>query len=61
MRYQTLATERQRISSEIVRLVIAKFNESDRVEFAYPHTEVLYRPKTDTPSLSLDAPPPEGL
>ena len=60
LRYQTLATERQRISSEIVRLVIAKFNESDRVEFAYPHTEVLYRPKTDTPSLSLDAPPPEG-
>jgi len=56
LRYQILATERQMVSSEIVRLVIAGFNESDRVEFAYPHTEVLYRPKTDTPSISPKQP-----
>lgn len=45
LRYQTLAMERQRISSEIVYQIIKKFNQTDKVEFAYPHTEVLYRPK----------------
>jgi len=45
LRYQTMGTERQRISSDIVRLVVERFNATERVEFAYPHTEVLYRPK----------------
>ena len=49
LRYQTLAMERQRISSEIVRRIIRSFNESDKVEFAYPHTEILYRPKGLSP------------
>ncbi len=45
LRYQTLAVERQRISSEIVREIIRAFGASDKVEFCYPHTEILYRPK----------------
>ncbi len=45
LRYHTLATDRQRISSEIVRIIFREFNMNDRVEFCYPHTEVLYRPK----------------
>jgi len=47
LRYQTLATERQRISSDIVTRLIREFNKNDRVEFCYPHTEVLYRPKEE--------------
>lgn len=53
VRYQTLAVERQRISSEIVMLLIDEFNKTDQVEFCYPHTEVLYRPK-GSPDLQRD-------
>jgi len=45
LRYQTISTERQRVSSDIVRRIISGFNETPSVEFAYPHTEVLHRPK----------------
>ena len=45
LRYQAQAMERQRVSSEIVKQIISEFNANPRVEFAYPHTEVLYRPK----------------
>jgi len=46
LRYQTIGTERQKISSNIVEVVIREFRKSEKVEFCYPHTEVLYRPKT---------------
>lgn len=45
LRYYSLATDRQRISSEIVKIVFREFKKSPRVEFCYPHTEVLHRPK----------------
>jgi len=45
LRYQTLAMERQRVTSEIVAKLLREFNRSDLVEFCYPHTEILYRPK----------------
>jgi small-conductance mechanosensitive channel len=57
LRYQSVAVERQKIGSEIVRAIVREFNKTDQVEFAYPHTEVLYRPKTDlgiTPVASDD-------
>ncbi len=47
LRYQTLATDRQRISSEIVRIIIREFSQNERVEFCYPHMELLYRPKKE--------------
>lgn len=47
LRYQTLVKERQRISSNIVRVIIREFNKTKTVEFCYPHTEVLYRPKQE--------------
>jgi small-conductance mechanosensitive channel len=50
VRYQTMATERQRISSEIVEVLIREFNKTDRVEFCYPHQEILYRPKNEPES-----------
>ncbi len=47
LRYYSLATDRQRISSEIVKIVFREFKKSKQVEFCYPHTEVLHRPKSD--------------
>ena len=51
LRYQVLAVERQRISSDIVRILIREFKRSERVEFCYPHTEVLHRPKAGATAL----------
>ena len=45
LRYQTVATERARIATEITQRIIAEFNRNKKVEFAYPHTEVLHRRK----------------
>lgn len=45
LRYQATAVERQRISSDIARIVFDKFTGSDRIRFCYPHTEIIYRPK----------------
>jgi small-conductance mechanosensitive channel len=47
LRYQTVATDRQRISNDMVHGIVRRFNANDRVEFAYPHTEVLHRPKDE--------------
>ena len=56
LRYQTLAMERQRVSSEIIKRIISEFNANPRVEFAYPHTEVLYRPKAAASPTSSQTP-----
>ncbi len=45
LRYNAVGTERQRTSSDIVGLIVRGFAANDKVEFAYPHTEVLHRPK----------------
>jgi small-conductance mechanosensitive channel len=45
VRYQAIAVERQRISSEIVCLIHAAFRDCATVEFCYPHTEIVHRPK----------------
>jgi small-conductance mechanosensitive channel len=50
LRYQTVAVDRQRISSEISCIVFREFSRSDSVEFAYPHTETIFRPKEQAPS-----------
>jgi len=51
LRYKTLAKLRQETSSDIVRLVIVMFNREDEVEFAYPHSEVVYRVKNGINSI----------
>jgi len=40
-----VATERQRITTEISKGILEGFGRSDRVEFCYPHTEIVHRPK----------------
>jgi len=59
LRYQALAMERQRITSEIVAILIREFNKDPSVEFCYPHTEVIHRPKPPAPAPSAggQAPP----
>jgi len=44
LRYQSLAKDRQRISSEIVGRIVEAFSQSDELGFAYPHSAVEYRP-----------------
>jgi small-conductance mechanosensitive channel len=45
LRYQSMAVERQRISSDIAEVILREFRECEEVEFCYPHTEILHRPK----------------
>jgi small-conductance mechanosensitive channel len=42
LRYQTLGKERQRISSDIVRVIIREFGRSSKVDFCYPHMDIYY-------------------
>ena len=43
LRYQSIAVERQKISTEIVAKIMEAFANSDRLGFAYPHTAVEYK------------------
>jgi small-conductance mechanosensitive channel len=43
LRYQALATERQRITSDIARIIIREFVKNPRIRFCYPHWEIHHR------------------
>lgn len=43
LRYQSIAVERQRLSSEIVGEIVRAFGCSDRLGFAYPHAAIEYK------------------
>ncbi len=45
VRYVTIAKKRNQISTDIRRLIHKKIISSEKVEFAYPHSEVLFREK----------------
>jgi small-conductance mechanosensitive channel len=45
VRYVTIAKMRNKISTDIRRLIHKKIISSENVEFAYPHSEVLFRKK----------------
>lgn len=42
LRYKTLAKDRQRISSEIVQIIIGEFGKNNRTNFCYPHMNLYY-------------------
>lgn len=44
LRYQTLAMDRMRINTEIIRLVHRRVRACEDVEFCYPHTQIVYQP-----------------
>lgn len=46
VRYNTIATKRNQISTDIRREIHRSITDSNNVEFAYPHTEVLFREKS---------------
>lgn len=45
LRYQTLATDRQMVSSKITKIILEEITKNKNIEFAYPHTEIIYRTK----------------
>ena len=47
MRYHTIATKINKISTDILRKIYGLITNLNAVEFAYPHTEVLFREKSD--------------
>ena len=44
LRYDTIAVDRQRVSSDIVGKIVEAFSRSDKIGFAYPHTAIEYKP-----------------
>jgi small-conductance mechanosensitive channel len=45
VRYFTIATKRNQISTDIRREIFHQIRNTKDVEIAYPHTEVLFREK----------------
>jgi small-conductance mechanosensitive channel len=43
LRYQSIAVDRQKISTAIAAKVVEAFGKSDRVGFAYPHSAIEYK------------------
>ena len=43
LRYQSIAVDRQKISTAIVAKVVEAFSNSDRLGFAYPHSAIEYK------------------
>jgi small-conductance mechanosensitive channel len=45
VRYNSIADARNKISTDITREIFKRIRETDNVEIAYPHTEVVFREK----------------
>jgi hypothetical protein len=43
LRYQSVAVDRQKISTQIVAKIVETFGKSDQLGFAYPHSAVEYK------------------
>ena len=43
LRYQSIAVDRQKISTAIVAKIVEAFSETDQLGFAYPHSAVEYK------------------
>ena len=43
LRYQSIAVDRQKISTEIVAKIVNAFSKSDQLGFAYPHSAIEYK------------------
>lgn len=43
LRYQSIAVDRQKISTQIVAKVVEAFGKSDQIGFAYPHSAIEYK------------------
>jgi small-conductance mechanosensitive channel len=54
VRYQCAGVDRQRVSSDIVKLILDDFNQTDKVTFCYPHTEIVYHPESGQKRIQQD-------
>ena len=52
LRYHSIPSERQRMSSEITKIIFHEFAKTEKVRFCYPHSEIIYEWKEGV------APPP---
>ena len=43
LRYQSIAVDRQKISTQIVAKIVDAFGKSDQIGFAYPHSAIEYK------------------
>lgn len=43
LRYKTPPADRQKNTSDIVKIIFHEFDKSDKVQFCYPHSEVIYQ------------------
>ena len=60
LRYNTTPEDYAKDANDIVKLIHKGFNESDKVEFGYPHLEVFYSSK-NPPSVATSEEPPTDL
>ena len=60
LRYQSLAKERQRISSDIVGRIVEAFSGTAELGFAYPHSAVEFKPADDNSLPPMVRRPREG-
>ena len=58
LRYKTTPEDYARNVSDIVKVIHKGFNKNDKVEFCYPHSEVLYSVKTPPPPIATSEEPP---
>ena len=53
LRYNTTPEGYEQDAHNIVKIIHKKFNESEKVEFCYPHSEVLYSLKNPPPPIGV--------
>ena len=57
LRYRTTPEDYAKDVNDIVKIIYKEFTENDKVEFCYPHSEVLYSMKNPPPVVASEEPP----
>ena len=57
LRYRTTPEDYAKDVNDIVKIIYKEFSENDKVEFCYPHSEVLYSMKNPPPVATSEEPP----
>ena len=57
LRYRTTPEDYVKNLNDIVKIIHKGFSENDKVEFCYPHSEVLYSMKNPPPVVTSEEPP----
>lgn len=57
LRYRTTPEDYAKDVNDIVKIIYKEFSENDKVEFCYPHSEVIYSPKNPPPPIAMSDEP----